>query len=104
MPRRSRDRLRRLAFLTPSCGGREEKRVTRGNGLRREKQLDLDNPIREDSQGVHGGIESEIRPRRQAKSSSVMRSGDDFRKLLQIGLGQARPRGQREHLDASPSH
>jgi hypothetical protein len=30
--------------------------------------------------------------RHQAKSSSVMRSGDEFRKLLQIRLGQARPR------------
>ena len=34
------------------CADREEKRVTRENGLRREKQLDLDNPIREDSQKV----------------------------------------------------
>ena len=50
MPRRSRDRLRRLALLTPSCGGhapradREEKRVTYGNGLRREEWLDPNNP------------------------------------------------------------
>ena len=37
MPRRSRDRLRRLTLLTPSCGGqrtdREEKRVTYGGDL-----------------------------------------------------------------------
>jgi hypothetical protein len=35
MPRRSRDRLRHLALLTPSCGGRgadrEEKRVIHGD-------------------------------------------------------------------------
>jgi hypothetical protein len=35
---RSRDRLRRLVLLTPSCGGRsadrEEKRVTHGYGMR----------------------------------------------------------------------
>jgi hypothetical protein len=37
MPRRSRDRLRRLTLLTPSCGGpradREEKRVTHGRDM-----------------------------------------------------------------------
>ena len=48
MPRRSRDRLRRLALLTPSCGGqgadREEKRVTYGNGRRHEEQLDTKHP------------------------------------------------------------
>ena len=47
MPRRSRDRLGRLALLTPSCGGqsadREEKRVTYGNGWRHEEQLDPNN-------------------------------------------------------------
>jgi hypothetical protein len=51
---KSRDRLRRLALLIPSCGGhranRGEKRVIYGNGLQREKQLDPNNPIREDSQ------------------------------------------------------
>jgi hypothetical protein len=35
MPRRSRDRLRHLALLTPSCGGRggdrEQKRVIHGD-------------------------------------------------------------------------
>ena len=48
MPRRSRDRLGRLALLTPSCGGqsadREEKRVTYGNGWRHEEQLDTRHP------------------------------------------------------------
>ena len=46
MPRRSRDRLRRLALLSPSCAGREEKRVSYRNGLRHEEeeQLDANNP------------------------------------------------------------
>ena len=48
MPRRSRDRLRRLALLTPSCGGpradREEKRVIHGRDMTKEEQLDSRNP------------------------------------------------------------
>lgn len=58
MPRRSRDRLRRLAFLTPSCGGlradREEKRVTRGSGLRREPPREPDaTAIRYVTEDIH---------------------------------------------------
>ena len=45
------------------CADREEKRVTRGNGLRREKQLDLDNPIREDSQHASLGEQLRRNPR-----------------------------------------
>ena len=54
MPRRSRDRLRHLALLTPSCGGRgadrEEKRVIHGDDNQAKKQrnsLTPTTPIRE---------------------------------------------------------
>ncbi len=50
-PARSRDRLGRLALLTPSCGGlcadREEKRVTHGSDraeLDHQEQLDRNRP------------------------------------------------------------
>ena len=53
-PARSRDRLGRLALLTPSCGGlcadRKEKRVTHGSDRSEpgyQEQLDRNVPIRE---------------------------------------------------------
>jgi acetamidase/formamidase len=55
------DRLRRLAFLTPSCGGpsadREEKPVTRGSDMIRtrtnQEQLDFSDPNQRRLLGVH---------------------------------------------------
>ena len=59
MPRRSRDRLRRLALLTPSCADREEKRVTHGNGLSREEQLDPRNPNQRSLLAASAEVKSE---------------------------------------------
>ena len=70
----------------------EASKKIQGFALIRQTRADLFQLRDKGTQGVHGGIESEIRPRRQAKASSVMRSGDEFHELLQIRLGQARPR------------
>ena len=65
---RSRNRLGRLAFLTPSCGGlcadREEKRVTHGNDkpeAGHQEQLDRNHP---NQRGLSVGLKTEPRSTR----------------------------------------
>jgi hypothetical protein len=63
MPERSRDRLGRLALLTPSCGGHaptaKRSECLTGMAKGERNSLTPTTPIREDTQTARGSIASE---------------------------------------------
>ncbi len=61
------------AIMRRSCVDREEKRVTYGNGLRKEEQLDTNNPNQRDLSDHHRLAAIEIE-RRTGNESCFIRS------------------------------